>query len=320
MNHLLSPRVWTLAIAMCLQAAPSIAQTIPTNGLYANLVYPTTSIAKVLNVPYSTRANPLHQHFTTSLRKAEELAQDTLTLELDIYLPPNASANSPQPLVIWTHSGNLVKGAKEEVTDKLTSYSRAGYVAAAINYRMNYRAAKTEADSAAAHTRASEDVSNAVRFLRQNANTYFIDPSRVALMGISAGGVLAMMGATDPDTLAGAVNDFPGLTARTEAVVSTGATLVGAGFNAFTMLTADPTDTNVQMFHANPVDNSTHATWDGNAVPTCMWIASTGNTCELNAQPDMTHTVNLNVGPSIYWPLVRAFLWPRLRLDELRPN
>ncbi|MBQ0933701.1 alpha/beta hydrolase [Ideonella paludis] len=310
-------RLLAIAVTACGMLGHAWAQTIPTRGPYAYLVHSSTAITKVLNVPFSTRSNPLKTHFTTSLRKDLELTQDTLTLELDVYMPPTATAATRQPLVVWVHSGNLVKGAKEENADKLLSYSRAGYVAAAVNYRMNKTTPKTPTDIQGAHTRAMEDVANAVRYLRVNAATYGIDPTRVAVLGISSGGTLSMMMATDSETLVGAINDFPGVSAKTDAAVSTGATFVQPTYNAFTFLTTEEDDTDVLLFHANPTDRSTKATWEGNAVPTCNWISSSGNVCQLVAQPDMTHTVNLNVGPSEFWPYVREFLWFRLRLDEI---
>ena len=319
LSHNLKAIALGLAFALAMGIAPMAHGQVPTTGPYAATVYSASRISKVLNVPYSTRGNPQYQQFTTDLRKATELLQDTLTMELDVYMPPSATASTPQPLVVWLHPGDLFKGSKEQVAGKLNSYARAGYVAAGVNYRMNKAKPRTPADSEAAYRRAVEDVANSVRFLRVNANTFGIDPTRVAIMGQSSGGVLSLMMGTDADTLPGTMSDFPDVLAQVDAVVSTGSTLVQPQFNAFSMLTTDELDADALMFHADPIDSTTGATWSGAAVPTCNWIASSGNTCQLQAQPNLTHVVNLNVGVDPFWPMVREFFWPRLRLQDLRP-
>jgi acetyl esterase/lipase len=62
-----------------------------------------------------------------------------------------------------------------------------GYVAVCSNYRL------TDVAPAPAQL---HDVFSAIRFLRENADDYGIDPEKIGVTGSSAGGYLAVMAAT----------------------------------------------------------------------------------------------------------------------------
>jgi acetyl esterase/lipase len=69
-----------------------------------------------------------------------------------------------------------------------------------------------------------EDAKAAVRFLRANANKYYLDPDRIAATGVSQGGYLALMlGTTDAKDGFGTTGDYLDTSARVQAVVSLGA-------------------------------------------------------------------------------------------------
>ena len=81
--------------------------------------------------------------------------------------------------------------------------AQAGYVVAIIEYRTT-RSGSTYVEGVA-------DVKSAVRFLRENAERFGIDPRRIVLWGESAGGYLASMaGVTRGDPVRAVVNKFGG--------------------------------------------------------------------------------------------------------------
>ena len=164
---------------------------------------------------------------------------------------------------------------------------------------------------------ALEDIQNAIRFLKKNANTYFIDTTRIAVFGGSAGGGLSLVNALEYDAAIG-VNDFPGFSSKTKGSISTGASLVNNDpASQQSTLSYDAFDSPVLMFHAKEYDsNGDGYTWTANAVPTQQLINNSGNTCTLVAQPNMTHTVNLSLGGD-YWQYLKPFLWEKLKIDEL---
>lgn len=287
----------------------------PTAGLYAAAQFAEAQITPHVDVVYSTRPNAGRVQYTSDANKASEVGQPTLRLQLDVFVPPNATAAAPQPLVVFVHGGGFVQGGKEANRSKALSYAQAGYVAASINYRLTPDNASSQALRVLAQTQAAEDLANAVRFLRHNAGLYHLDAGRVATIGGSAGGALSLMNAVDADTLPGAVSDFPGVSAKAQAALSTGATLIDV-YDTVGLLSFDADDAPVLLLHADPTDSSTGATWTGNVLPTQALIQNAGNTCTLVAQPNMTHGADLSVsGP--YWAAVYPFLYSRLQLAAL---
>lgn len=113
---------------------------------------------------------------------------------LDLYRPKAGGDASLFGAVVWIHGGGWVGGDKAAAREKEIGsvLSQAGYVCASINYRMGPGAWPTNLF----------DCKNAVRFLRAHAKEYNIDPARIAVMGGSAGGHLALMvglTANEPD-------------------------------------------------------------------------------------------------------------------------
>lgn len=94
--------------------------------------------------------------------------------------PDDTSSTPPRPLIVQLHGGGYVQGAKQiELTHFLATR---GWVTASINYRLS----KT-----APFPAALEDATAAINWLRQQADTHGIDPTRIGVWGISAGGHLA---------------------------------------------------------------------------------------------------------------------------------
>lgn len=286
--------------------------------LFKGAVYQAAEVREYGDVAFSTRPNWNGAQYTSDRRKAQEVGTDRLTLLMDVWVPPNATATTPMPLVIFVHGGGYTQGGKEERADDATGYARAGFVTAAINYRLTPDNTDSAELRTAAIVQASDDLLNAVRYLKVNAATYHIDTSRIAIVGTSAGGGLALVGAIegDPDVLAGTSSDFPGISSHVAAVVSTGATLIDPMFDSDPLLHYDRNDAPVLLFHTTPQDQTTGATWDGNVVPTKQRIDASGNSCTTIPTPDAPHTVPLGID-SKWWPTVRDFLWSQLSLSVL---
>jgi len=100
-------------------------------------------------------------------------------LELDIYSPKNTV--KPAPLVVLVHGGCWMDGTREEMGFYAVNLASRGYVTASVDYRLSEEAP---------YPAAIDDLRSAIQWLTTNATTYDIDPSRIALMGASAGGHL----------------------------------------------------------------------------------------------------------------------------------
>jgi acetyl esterase/lipase len=284
--------------------------------LYTTAVYADGDIARQTDIVFSHRPNEGRVQYTSEARHDMEVGSDNLTLTLDVWVPPNAQAGAPAPLVIWVHGGGFITGGKEERAEDALGYAKAGYVAASINYRLTPDNTVDGATRLRAIEQATDDLMNAVRYLKKNAAAYHIDPTRVAVIGTSAGGALSLVNAVQYDDLANTASDYPGVSARVDAAISTGATLIDPLFNSDTVLDYNTGDTPVLLFHADPHDSTTDATWDGNVVPTKARIDGSGNSCTTVPTPNNAHTVPLALGGK-WWPAVQPFLRDRLRLAGL---
>ncbi|MDR1284439.1 MAG: alpha/beta hydrolase [Opitutaceae bacterium] len=123
--------------------------------------------------------------------------------KLDAWLP-DAAWPGPHPVILLIHGGGWAIGDKagkreKNIGQNLTAH---GYAVFSINYRLNDVGEKDPATGRFKITRLAwpqnlHDCKTALRFIRANAARYNIDPARIAVMGGSAGGHLAMMvGAT----------------------------------------------------------------------------------------------------------------------------
>jgi len=102
-------------------------------------------------------------------------------LELEVYGPFDGS---PRPLVIAIHGGSWNSGDYTQLPAINHYLAGRGYAVAAITYRL-----------APEHTfpKQRDDVLTAIAWLKENADRFGIDPTRIALLGRSAGGQLAVL-------------------------------------------------------------------------------------------------------------------------------
>ncbi|MBT9598782.1 MAG: alpha/beta hydrolase [Vitreoscilla sp.] len=289
------------------------------SDLYKTMVYTEAQVTRrYTDLVFSHRPNEGGLQYTSELRAPTEIGTDQLTLLLDLWVPPNASAAAPVPLVIWVHGGGFVAGGKEERAGDAMGYARAGYAAASINYRLTPGTNETldGAKRLKAIEQAADDLMNAVRYLKVNAALYNIDATRIAVIGTSAGGALSLVNAVQFDDLDNTLSDYPGTSAQVAAAVSTGATLIDPLFDSDLVLQYDRSDTPVLLFHTNLIDSATGATWDDNVLPTKTRIDNSGNTCTAIPTPGAEHTVPLEMDGK-WWPTTGPFLWEHLRLASL---
>ena len=106
-------------------------------------------------------------------------------IRADVYCP---DARSRAPVVLWLHGGGLIFGSRRDLGtlwgDHLQRYLALGFVVVAPDYRL---APETKLDAIV------EDVEDAYRWVRGIGPELFgIDANRIALVGHSAGGYLAL--------------------------------------------------------------------------------------------------------------------------------
>ena len=109
---------------------------------------------------------------------------------LDIFMP---ESSEPTPLIIYVHGGGFFTGQKEHAyfTPSDINETLLEEVAyATINYSLidvpGFTAGVTSPDAEGVEKSLS-DVKEALQFLRYNAESFNIDPSKIAMYGVSAG-------------------------------------------------------------------------------------------------------------------------------------
>jgi acetyl esterase/lipase len=110
-------------------------------------------------------------------------------LEVDVHRP--AGDHGPLPLLHYIHGGGWRRSSRQLAPSETRGWTpslfeqmvAAGFVVAASDYRFS---------GEALYPAAIDDTTDAVRWLRDNADRFGIDPSRVVLFGQSGGGYLAL--------------------------------------------------------------------------------------------------------------------------------
>lgn len=105
------------------------------------------------------------------------------TLQLDLYRP--IVRTDPIPLVIVIHGGSWRSGSKEDMAEFAYDVAARGMAAASIDYRLIQQGGTFPAPVL--------DTIDAAAYLRDHAADWGIDPDRLAVLGVSAGGHLALM-------------------------------------------------------------------------------------------------------------------------------
>lgn len=129
--------------------------------------------------------------------------------KLDLAMP-SEPGDGPRPALVFIHGGGWRNGDKRAAgfLNPTLSYAAKGYVCITVNYRLLNNGSAGIDDGSTGIDNCVEDVKNAVRWLRANADKYNVDPDRIGATGNSAGAHLsAMLGLCPQD--AGLEGDGP---------------------------------------------------------------------------------------------------------------
>jgi acetyl esterase/lipase len=121
-------------------------------------------------------------------------------LRLDLYLPTGAA--TPTPVVLWVHGGGWCAGARAPLAAYAAPLTSAGVAVAAVQYRLTSTTPDCANAGGSTWPAQVHDLKGAVRWLRANAATYQLDPTRIGVWGQSAGAHLALslaLSAGDPE-------------------------------------------------------------------------------------------------------------------------
>jgi len=92
--------------------------------------------------------------------------------------------NKKNPAVIMIHGGGWRSGNKNQMQFLGREIAAKGYTTFAIEYRLSLEAK---------YPTAVIDVKNAIKFIKDNASKFNIDPNKIAILGCSSGGQMAAL-------------------------------------------------------------------------------------------------------------------------------
>jgi acetyl esterase/lipase len=130
-------------------------------------------------------------------------------LHCDIYRPP--AGTEKRMALVHFHGGGFARGSKDTLGGQIMPITARGYVSIAAQYRLS---------GVARWPAQIDDAKTHIRWVRANAGMLGIDPNRIAIVGHSAGGHIALYTAGQPDAaLAACVAFYPQTDVRNNAPV-----------------------------------------------------------------------------------------------------
>jgi len=118
---------------------------------------------------------------------------------LDVYTPDGAAAGDSRPVIVYVHGGAWRVGDKaNQIRDKVDLFTGAGYVFVSLNYRLSPADPDVLDPNRIKYPDHPADVAEAIGWISRNIAAYGGDPSRIGLIGHSAGAHLVSLVSTDP--------------------------------------------------------------------------------------------------------------------------
>jgi acetyl esterase/lipase len=119
-------------------------------------------------------------------------------LRFDHYRPLQVTGAAPA--VVFVHGGGWMRGDPSQAAGNALHFAKEGIATVSISYRLA---------PASRFPAPLDDVRHGLRWVRAHAGELGIDPERLALLGVSAGAHLAVLGHLARD-MAGLAPDLPG--------------------------------------------------------------------------------------------------------------
>ena len=115
-----------------------------------------------------------------------DIPPNQLRSDIYFYKSPSSVGQEPLPIIVDIHGGSWQHGTASEDHRFASAMAERGYAVFTVDYRKAPRFH---------YPAQSQDVRDALAWIFRNAPSYGADPSRIALVGRSAGGQLALLAA-----------------------------------------------------------------------------------------------------------------------------
>jgi arylformamidase len=154
---------------------------------------PTTAAPTTAAPTAACAGNGVAERRTSQYLSATDADADLTTLE--VITPQVDPACGPTPVMVWVHGGGWRAGDRRgQLEDKIDLFASMGWTLVSVNYRLSPQVR---------YPVHNDDVAAAVDWVLDRSEELGIDPSRLSVMGHSAGAGIAAGVASDPAHLTG---------------------------------------------------------------------------------------------------------------------
>lgn len=126
---------------------------------------------------------------------------DGIKRELEIYFPERHDlSGDPVPAIIFFHGGGWGGGTRDAFKYQCDYFASRGLVAVTVTYRLAAKQAREEARKGNFSRKqiCIPDAKSAIRWVKQNAEEFGVDPNRLVAAGGSAGGHISLIATSNP--------------------------------------------------------------------------------------------------------------------------
>lgn len=167
------------------------------NILLSLLIFCSCSFASTENIKNSTKTNEANLTNKAFVLHSRKNSEKTLTrtntfvykkingIELKAHIFNSETPSTLKTAIVFFHGGGWVEGSAHQFDKQARYFMDRGLVSITIDYRIKKRNGTTPFE-------ALQDAKSAIRWIRENAADFNIDPRRIIVAGGSAGGQLAV--------------------------------------------------------------------------------------------------------------------------------
>ncbi|MWB92771.1 alpha/beta hydrolase fold domain-containing protein [Flavobacterium sp. GA093] len=135
----------------------------------------------ITKYPFITIAQKQNDKAITQINDIIYSQNQNRALHLDAFFNKNKKTN---PAVILIHGGGWRSGNKKQMHILAEQIALKGYSCFPVEYKLSLEAKYPE---------GVIDVKNAIKFIKDNAEKFYVDPDKIAVLGCSSGGQMAAL-------------------------------------------------------------------------------------------------------------------------------
>jgi len=117
---------------------------------------------------------------------------DGKQLKTDVFFTSETQKNLLNPAIAFFHGGGWAYGSPSEFHSTCIRYAKKGFITFSFQYRLSITEDGTVPHPDITLVECVKDARSAMRWIRENATSFHIDPDKIIAAGQSAGGQLAL--------------------------------------------------------------------------------------------------------------------------------